>query len=419
MPNFSNESYNMTRKTFIFLLFFLPVISLAQQPKDSGVFIEQKPGYYQNYILKGIQEFENPVLPKEARKYFTTDQTGMKLPNDLKLYTSYWRQAPVSQGATGTCWSFGSTSMMESEINRINGLSVKLSEMYTVYWEYVERAKAFVQNRGELYFEEGSEAIALPKIMKLYGAVPYQAYSGMLPGQKVHDHSKMVEEMKSYLQSVKKANLWDEATVVATICSILDAHMGKPPVSFTFEGKTFTPPSFLKDYCKVDPYDYYSFMSTMSQIYNQKGELVEDDNWWHCRDYYNVSLDDFMTIIKNSIKNGYTSCLCGDVSEPGYDRNTQCGIIPTFDIPSASIDENARELRFTNATTTDDHCMHLVGYYIRDGKFWYLLKDSGSGGWDGPNRGYRFVSEDYVKMKMMNILIYKEGARGVLDKIIK
>jgi bleomycin hydrolase len=398
---------------------FLPLLINAQQPRDTGVFIEQSPGFYQNYILKGIEEFDKPVLAKEARKYFTSDQSGLELPNDIKKYTSYWRQAPVSQGATGTCWSFGSTSTLESEIYRITGLSVKLSEMFTVYWEYVERAKDFVHTRGETYFEEGSEANALPKIMKLYGAMPFEAYKGMLSGQKVHDHSKMVEEMKAYLQSVKKDNLWDETMVVATIRAILDAYMQRPPESFSYKEKTYTPAQFLKEYCRIDPYDYYSFMSTMSQIYNQKGELVENDNWWHSKDYYNVALDDFMVLIVNSIKNGYTSCICGDVSEPGYDRTTQCGIIPTFDIPSEYINADAREMRFINGSTTDDHCMHLVGYYIKDGKYWFLLKDSGSGGWDGPNRGYRFVNEDYVKLKMMNLMVYKEGARTVLDKIIK
>jgi hypothetical protein len=47
------------------------------------------------------------------------------------------------------------------------------------------------------------------------------------------------------------------------------------------------------------------------------------------------------------------------------------------------------------------------------------LKDSGSGAYDGKFKGYRFISEDYVRLKMMNILVHKLGAKPILDKIIK
>ncbi|HPG73995.1 MAG TPA: hypothetical protein PLM49_06865, partial [Bacteroidales bacterium] len=59
------------------------------------------------------------------------------------------------------------------------------------------------------------------------------------------------------------------------------------------------------------------------------------------------------------------------------------------------------------------------GYQIVDDIYWYLIKDSGSGGFDGPNKGYRFYHQDYVKLKMMNILIHKDAGRRVLDSIIK
>ena len=48
-----------------------------------------------------------------------------------------------------------------------------------------------------------------------------------------------------------------------------------------------------------------------------------------------------------------------------------------------------------------------------------MIKDSGSGGFNGPHKGYRFIHEDYIKLKMMNIMVYKEAGRRVLDNIIK
>ena len=76
-------------------------------------------------------------------------------------------------------------------------------------------------------------------------------------------------------------------------------------------------------------------------------------------------------------------------------------------------------MRLISGATTDDHCVHLVGYQIINGEYWYLIKDSGAGAFDGKNKGYRFFHEDYVRLKMMNILLNVEPARSVLDKIIK
>src|SRR5690349_18179058 len=98
------------------------------------------------------------------------------------------------------------------------------------------------------------------------------------------------------------------------------------------------------------------------------------------KDYYNVPLNDFISTIKNAIKNGYSISIGGDVSESGMDNHLGVMMIPTYDIPSAYIDDYARQLRFSNGSTTDDHAMHLMGYTEKSNGTWFLFKDSGSGG---------------------------------------
>ncbi|MEI6767076.1 MAG: peptidase C1 [Bacteroidota bacterium] len=410
------------KKIFLYALMFIMSVALSAQvkPGDKAVFKEYQPGYYQNSILKGINDFENSRDAKpQTSTYFALDISGFDLPNDTALYKIIKHSKAVSQGSTGTCWCFGAVSMLESEVLRTTGKMIKLSEMFVVYNQYVERARTFVRERGATYFAEGSESNDVCRMMKWHGMMPASAYSGMLPGQTVHDHGKMVEEMSAYLESVKKSNSWNEEVVVANIKTILNYHMGEPPASFDFDGKTYSPKTFVTEELKINADDYFSFMSTMDAKYNQKAELVEADNWYHSRDYYNLKIDDFIAVLVNSLENNYSACLCGDVSEPGYDRASQSAVIPTFDIPSEYIDENARQMRLYNKTTTDDHCMHVVGFLKRNQKYWFLLKDSGAGAFDGKFKGYRFISEDYVRLKMMNILVYKTGAKIILDKIIK
>ena len=386
---------------------------------DQAIYKESKDGFYQDSILTSIEAFENNAKPAEKKTYLSLDLSNKKFPTEIDKYTQYWHNSPVSQGATGTCWCYSGTSLFESEVYRTTGKKIKLSEMYFVYYEYIERAKAFVQERGNIFLGQGSEANAVPKLMKLYGAVPQSAYEGKLKGQEFYNHGPLMKELKAYLASVKSSGDWNEKNVVSTFKSILNHYMGEPPVSFSFNDTKYTPVEFLSSILKFNPDDYFSFMSTKSLPYNQKGELVEPDNWWHNDDYYNVELADFMVIFKNAIKNGYSLGFCGDVSEPGYDRYAEVGIIPTFDIPADYIDADSREFRINNNSTTDDHCMHIVGYLVNKDGWWFLIKDSSSSGFDGPTKGYRYIHEDYFKLKILTILVHKYGAMDVLDKIIK
>ena len=392
----------------------------AQQPEeDKSTFKSYSPGFYENNILKDNRDYETLNNPKKSYSYFKVDFKGRTFPNDKKLYKEIWHNPPVCQGNSGTCWCYATTSFMESEVKRIAGVEVKLSEMYTVYWEYVDRALDFVRTRGNTTFSEGSEASSIPIVWEKYGIVPYSVYEGKPKERKFNSHRKMEQEMEKYLENIKKHARWNEETVEKDIRAILDKEMGTPPAKFSYNNKEYTPQTFLSDFLKLKMIDYFNFMSTKSENFNEKNELVEADNWRHYSNYYNVTIDDFMNVIISSLKKEYSVCICGDISEPGYDNETQVAIIPDFDIPSKSINDDARQIRLSDGSTTDDHCIHMVGYYEKDGELWFLIKDSNGGAFDGKFPGYRFFSNDFVKLKMMNIMIYKEGGREVLDKIIK
>lgn len=403
--------------SFIAILIFLSLFSnIVAQEKDKGVFVEPKAGYYLE-IKKQIDEFNNP--PKEKREVFKLDFTGMDLPKSKEEFKYFWHTDPINQGQTGTCWSFSTTSFFESEVYRLTGKKVSLSPMFTAYWEYVEKVKEYVRTRGKSLVDEGSEANAVTRIYKQYGAVPREAFTGLLPGQKVYDHSKLIAEIRTYLKNVKETNAWDENEIVNVVKSILNYYMTVPPTEVVADGKKYSPKEYLTNYLKLNPDDYVDVLSYMQQPYWQQVEYEVPDNWWHNKDYYNVPLDDFMKIIKNAIKNGYTMAIGGDVSEVGYDSWEKSAVVPTFDIPSNYIDENARQFRFSNKTTTDDHGIHLVGYEEKDGVTWFLIKDSGSGAYNTGDKGYYFYREDYVKLKIMDFMVHKDMFKEYFSKFNK
>ncbi|MCD4745643.1 MAG: hypothetical protein K8R58_05035, partial [Bacteroidales bacterium] len=266
---------------FPILLVVITLTSYTQDihEKDKGVFKEKKDGYYQNTILKSINEYKDIEIITKPKAYFSLDITNYDFPTSIDEYIKYSHNEPVSQGASGTCWCFSATSFLESEVKRLSKQEIKLSEMFTVYWEYVERARAFVKKRGDVYFAQGSEANAVLRMMKMHGAVPYSAYHGKIKGQDFYDHSKMFEEMKSYLDFVEKNNFWNEEEVVKTIKDILNHYMGEPPAKLIIENIEISPKEYITKVLKLKLNDYYSFMSTKEFYYNQKGELIEPDNW--------------------------------------------------------------------------------------------------------------------------------------------
>ena len=401
---------------------------VSAQNKDKGkIDVQEKgKGFYYETILKDVNAVNEKQTTEEPYNLFVMDQSRMKLPNKVNLYTQTWAQKVESQGNAGSCWCFSTMSFLETEVYRLQKKEVSISEIYTVYWEYVEKARRFVRERGNSLFDEGSEGNAVARIMKMYGAVPADEYSGLINGRKYHTHAKMMEEMTGYLQSVKTSNTWNEEQVLTTIKEIMNHHIGIPPTTFIVEGKEYNPMSYMKDYLKINPNDFVEILSYKQEPYWEQVEYKVPDNWWHNADYYNVPLDDFMKIIKKAIREGYTMSIGGDVSEAGFLRDTQCAMIPDFDIPSEYINEDARQFRFSNETTTDDHGMHLVGYlenYNKDGKDWYLIKDSSSGSRNNdanaPEFGYYFFHEDYVKLKMLGFTIHKDAVNEILKKFKK
>lgn len=398
--------------------------TMAQNVDKGKVITEEKgKGYYYETIMKDVHAVEAKNEEKEPYKRFVMDQSGMDLPNDPTLYKTVWSNPTVSQGNTGTCWCFSTTSFYESEELRLHNKHVALSQIYWVYCEYIEKARRFVEKRGNSAFAEGSEGNAVARLMKTYGAMPLEAYSGLVDDRKFHDHSTMYKEMNTYLNSLKTSNAWNEDEAIATIKSIMNHYLGTPPTEFAVDGKTYTPQAYLKDYLQLNPDDYVEILSYEQEPFWQQVEYIVPDNWWHSKDYYNVPLNDFMKALKSAVKAGYSLSIGGDVSEPGFSRETNCAMIPDFDIPSSYINDDARQFRFSNESTTDDHGMQLIGYlenYKNTGHDWYLIKDSSSGSRNvdpkSANFGYYFFRDDYIKLKMMGFTVHKDAVKDLLKK---
>ncbi len=406
------EKENRSGKSYYKLKDRDPVLTEMEEAREA----EQEAADEVTAGIRDAQE-ERDEKAKEEKKILTFDFEGIRIPKSPEVFNRAFHFPPTPQYYTGTCWCFATTSFLESELVRLGGPEIKLSEMHTVYYEYLEKVRRFVQERGDSHVAEGSETNAVLRIWEQYGVVPREAYEGVLAEDGRYDHKPMMEEISAFLDLVESDDLWDEDYVLDGVRLILNRYMGEPPSEVRWAGRTHTPLEFLEDVLKIRPDDYVHVISTLKFPFYEKGEYEVPDNWWKSEDWYNLPLDVWFDVIKKATKAGYTVAIGGDVSEPGYQGFEDAAIVPPFDIPEKYIDQDAREFRFYNKTSFDDHAIHLVGHTKTGGHDWFLIKDSARSSRWGKYEGYYFYRQDYVRLKVLSYTIHKDMIKHLEDKL--
>jgi bleomycin hydrolase len=326
----------------------------------------------------------------------------------------------ISQGITGTCWSFSSTSFLESEIIRLTGKKIDLSEMYQVRNTYPLKAENYIMRQGRAQFGEGGLAHDVMNSVEKFGLVPEEAFSGLFTGETTYNHAEMVAVLEAMLKTYvdnpgrKLSKKWR-----AAIEGVLDVYIGKNVTNFTFEGKQYNPQTFLA-MTKIKPEDYVNITSFTQAPFYSKFILNIPDNWSN-GSFYNVPLDEMMATIDNALEKGFTVELDCDVSEKTFSSKDGVAVIPENVennvkalqgiYPEKKITQEYRQEEFENYDTTDDHLMHITGI-LRDqnGTKYYKVKNSwGTDESRVANGGYVYFSEAYMRLKAISVTVHKDA----------
>lgn len=347
-----------------------------------------------------------------------------------------------NQANSGTCWCFATLSFLEAELLRQGKTEYDLSEMYAVRNAYYEKGMRYFRFQGKTNFSEGGQAHDVISLIAKYGMMPEQAYTGLQYGKNFHDHSELLPAVKGFIDAINQIKLpttvWPKAMM-----SIIETYFGEAPEKFTYEGKEYTPQTFARE-LGINPDDYVEITSYQVYPFYQQVELEIPDNWMHAR-YYNVPLEDLMAIMNHSLKNGYTVVWDGDVSENGFSHYNGLAILPTAEpkemsssdrarfeqlpetekmnlysfvapVPEVQVCDSLRQATFDDRQSTDDHLMHLTGL-VEDqyGTLYYKTKNSW-GTSRNPLEGYLYMSEPFVRMKTVAILVNKKALPSTIAK---
>ena len=357
------------------------------------------------------------------------------------------KATPVKdQSSTGTCWCFATASFMESELLRMGKGEYDLSEMFIVRQKYMNQMEDNYLRRGKGNIGEGSLAHTFKNAYKQVGIVPEEAYSGLIDGNKEHNHGAL----SRYFKALVDANIASKKRTpqyYALINNLFDTYLGKLPEKFTYKGKEYTPQSFTES-LGLNMDNYIELTSFTHKPYYETFSPEVPDNWEN-QPMYNLPLDELIEAIDYSLNKGYTVCWDGDVSEQGFSFKNGIAINPQVeDIKDYSTTDRARfeempkyqrldevfkfehpypeikvtpEIRqegYEKFVTTDDHLMHITGIAKdQNGTKYYITKNSW--GADGNKfGGYLNMSESYVRAKTICVMVHKYSLPKELRKKI-
>ncbi|MEE0804956.1 MAG: C1 family peptidase, partial [Prevotellamassilia sp.] len=339
------------------------------------------------------------------------------------------------QNQSGTCWSYSAFAFFESEILRLGKGEVDLCESFLVYNTYMDRADKAIRTHGDASFSQGGSFYDAIYCLKNYGLVPQSAMPapGTPYGDSLFNANQLDAVTTAYVEALAKGKLKKINPVWRKdLNAIYTNYVGALPTEFEVDGKKFTPKSYAAE-LGLNPDDYVSLTSYMHQPFYSKFILEIQDNWrW--AESYNLPLDEFMQVMDEAVRNGYTFAWGSDVSEKGFNARTGVASVPSNGKANdktgsdaarwtgdnfkgaviatgddeMTITQEMRQVAYDNWETTDDHGMQIYGLAKdNNGKEYFMVKNSW--GEYGPYKGKFYATKAFVAYKTMNIVIHKDA----------
>ena len=350
-------------------------------------------------------------------------------PEECFVFTTV-KENPITsiknQNRSSTCWSFSTLGFVESELLRLGKGEYDLAEMFVVHKTMQDRGANYVRYHGDSSFSPGGSFYDVMYCIKNYGIVPQEVMPGIMYGDTLPVHNELDAVASGYINAIAKGKLSKLTPVWKNgLAAIYDTYLGKCPENFTYKGKEYTPKP--DDYVSLTSYTHHPFYSQFA--------IEIQDNWRNGLSY-NLPIDEFMAVMDNAVKKGYTFAWGSDVSEQGFTRDgiavmpdinkeselsgsdmarwtglttaNKRQIMTTKPHPEIDVTQEMRQVAFDNWETTDDHGMVIYGIAKdQNGKEYFMVKNSW--GKSGKYNGIWYASKAFVAYKTMNILVHKDA----------
>lgn len=290
------------------------------------------------------------------------------------------------QGHSPLCWAYSMLATIETE-HIMMGDSVNLSVDFIVRHLLAEQARCHFLSKG---YDRITLRGTMPLLLRLlgeYGAMPYDAYN---------NNGLNYNALGRRLQLLSDAST-DMSQLATQAERLFDERIGALPKKVYMLGAEYTPEEFAHSVCMRG--EYIAITSFTHHPFDENFVLEIPDNYSD-ELFYNVPIDVMMKRIERSLRMGHPVCWEGDTSEVGFSFKN--GVAELVDDRPCT--QTQRQKEFETRRTTDDHCMTLIGIaHDQNGKRFYIAKNSW--GTDNPYGGLMYLSENYVRLKTIAIVV--------------
>lgn len=326
------------------------------------------------------------------------EEKPMRFTEQLRLKTT-----PVKdQGQSSLCWIYAMLATMETE-HAMMGDSVNLSADYAAANMLMERTidryfdnhaeEAPVPERPRKPIEQRGMMTMTPDLVRRNGLVAYDAYHTRQPV----NYNALCRKLA--LTCRPKRGI---SHLKRRAGSILEQTLGYRPEHVFMLGARYTPEEFAHSVCRKN--EYMALTSYTHHPFGQPMTLECPDNFQHDR-FLNLPIDTLMKTVEQAIENGHAVCWEGDISEPGFRWKEGVATLPP--LKPGDNGQHLRQQMFERLQTTDDHCMALIGTATdQTGKRYFIAKNSW--GTDNALDGYIYLSEDYVRLKTIAVMLSRD-----------
>ncbi len=320
-------------------------------------------------------------------------QEKMRFINDVAN-----RFTPVkNQGHGGTCWIHAMLSTIETD-RIMQGDSVNLSPAFVVRRMFEEQYRRHVLTAGASPISDRGTALDALRLIEAYGLVPFDSYTKSPDPCQPLPATSVLARKTCMIASKAINGRMPPKKYERMLSSMLDESLGDLPLRVFMLGAEYTPQEFARSVCRSR--DYVALTSFTHHPFGEYVDLEVPDNVRHNL-FYNIRIEKMADMVRKAVKSGRGVCWEGDISEPGFSFRKGVATLP----PGAGKPtQEQRQNAFYSRTTTDDHCMAIVGLaHDVDGCRYFIMKNSW--GTDNPYHGLMYMSEDYFMMKTIAVVL--------------
>lgn len=303
------------------------------------------------------------------------------------------------QGHGGTCWIHAMLAAIETD-RIMKGDSVNLSPAFSMRCMLEEQYLRNVLCQGRSKVTDRGTAPDLLRLLAYYGTMPYDSYYHTATDDGRLTSSSLLARKTHALAEKAVAQRVSPMKYKPLLETMLDESLGTLPHRIYMLGAEYTPMEFGHSVCLRD--NYVALTSFTHHPFNTYVDLELPDNHHHNL-FYNIPIERLVAMVKKAVESGHGICWEGDISEKGFSFAKGLAICKAH---KGNVQEQ-RQKDFFTASTTDDHCMAIVGLaHDGNGRQYYIMKNSW--GKDNPYGGLMYMSEEYLKLKTVAVVMHKE-----------